>query len=419
MIIAVLLVEIEEDEEDEEDEEILDEKNEKLDYLLMEYYKLHYLPSVPRHPLRSAQYLGGGRSCIEHFSEDSCYNYFRFTKDDLIELMRCLRLPREGKQYLDNGAYLMYEEIVLFSLHRFSTQGGSMQLSAELIFDGRRHYTAYSRGFNWFCEYLLQRFSYLLTDNFEYWVQYFPMFAEAIRKKVNSKCAYPVGHEKYFYFKRGDFRVFGFFDCCVSEISRPGTGPLAGGGPGAPRGRVVGENGVSIQEQEAFFNNWKKYCGLKHLTIESIFGMCIYLYGPDSFIRNDNRLVNESGVNNLLERAQLNWYHELYSVYGDRIFVCDTCISRAYSGDPTPRQLHINSCMSSVRIANEWNYGLTYIKFPFVNTPSKLKLKSHPNVAHYYKIATLLRNANACCYGTGASLYFDVTPPSLSHYFRL
>ena len=396
--------------------EEMEEMNKTLDYLSMEYYKLTFMPTIARPPL-AGTYVGGGRKCIEHFTDNACYNYFRFNRDDLIELIRCLGLERNGKLRLNNGAYLRYEEVVLFSLHRFSTEGGTFQQSANLIFDGTRHYSVYCRAFNWFCEYIIERFEKLLTDNLDYWVEYFPLFADSIRKKVNSMCQYPEGHAKYFYYEFDDFTIALFFDCCVSEIARPGSGPLEGGGPGAPRDRV-GVNGNLTTLQQAFFNNWKKYHGLKHLTIENCFGMCTYIWGPDSFIRNDNRLVNESGINNLLWECQQG-RRRIYSVYGDRIFVSTRCVSRAFTGDVTPQQLHINSCMSAVRIANEWDYGLTSKKFPFINTPNKMKILKHSNVKNYYKIATLLRNANACCYGTEASLYFNLTPPSLSNYFHV
>ena len=75
--------------------------------------------------------------------------------------------------------------------------------------------------------------------------------------------------------------------------------------------------------------------------------------------------------------------------------------------------------MSRMRIANEWNYGVTGNYFPLVRNFYNMKMLKNLLVSRYYIVATLLRNAQLCLYDGLTAQYFDCPAPSLEEYFRV
>ena len=376
------------------------------DYLLialvaevLKYRELMYLPSIAREPISNIR-----SRTIDSFSEQQCWSYFRCRKGDLYRLKTAFRIP--ALVHAENGSVFTGEEVLLFSLYRYSDVS-TIQKQCEHIF-GREN-TQFSRAFKWFNQHMLDEFTFLLVDNFRFWHPYFPAFADAIRRKLNAKSP-PIGEPGHFEFVAGEFRIAFFFDCNVCPISAPGTGPR---GTGADAGRDNND------EQRAFYNKWKCFHGIKWLTIEGPNGMVIFMYGPDSFVRNDCRLVNESGINELLEDCQQDDVL-IFACYGDRIFVNNTCIARAFEGeDLTDVEVAINKAFTSLRVSIEWDYGLTSIKFPLTQYWQKNKIKASPLQSRQYFVATLMRNALVCLYGSITASYFDVRPPTLEEYFNV
>ena len=118
-----------------------------------------------------------------------------------------------------------------------------------------------------FNEHILENFSSLLTDNLQYWVDYFPDFAACISDKLAEK-----GNIHY---PANSFRLFGFHDDTVIGTCRPGGGPTNDGGRHC--------NFI----QMSFYNGWKKHHGIKFQSLELPNGMCGHIYGPKSFRHSD------------------------------------------------------------------------------------------------------------------------------------
>jgi len=62
-----------------------------------------------------------------------------------------------------------------------------------------------------------------------------------------------------------------------------------------------------------------------------------------------------------------------------------------------------------VRIAIEWNYGVTSGLFKYLCNHRKLKVLASHSVANIYTLATLLRNCHVILYGCQSSNYFELT----------
>eukprot|EP01034_Spumella_vulgaris_P036387 gene36387-44884_t len=89
-----------------------------------------------------------------------------------------------------------------------------------------------------------------------------------------------------------------------------------GGGPARPGVRAPRHNELL---QEAFYNGWKKFHGIKYQSLELPNGMCADLYGPKSFRASDLELLVESDLNARLAEVQQDWI-DFFKAYGDGIY---------------------------------------------------------------------------------------------------
>jgi hypothetical protein len=322
---------------------------------------------------------------IDSFTDEECYNNLRFRKEHLHRLLRCFRL--ENKEIkLSNRTIIGGEEIMLFSLHRLAS---TAKMYEHCLTFGREQST-WSRVFHWFIDYVVNNFSHLLVNNLQYWEPKFHVFADKIRLKMNEK----TGIE----FQEGLFYVFGFHDDTVIGCCRPGGGPAEDG---------VGALRHSNFIQMAFYSGWKHHHGTKWQSLELPNGLCADMYGPFSFRHNDLEVFSLSNINERIADVQLG--NEVqYLSYGDGIFTClSHCKSKHSGNNLTRRQIDENNAMTSVRIANEWNYGLTAILWPRVKHKSSIKIKQHKNVSMIYFVATLLRNCRVCCAGNKVKYNYE------------
>jgi hypothetical protein len=170
--------------------------------------------------------------------------------------------------------------------------------------------------------------------------------------------------------------------------------------------------------QQAFYNGWKKFHGTKNQLLELPNGMCADFFGPLSFRRSDLDAVEESEINEKMEEVQFG-QDKQYVLYGDRIYVLASHIRRAHVGDEedlTPEERCESRVVTKVRIAAEWDFGVTCKIFKFTQFWHKVQLKKHENHRMYYFVATFLRNLHVCLYGTITSKYFKCRPPSIQEY---
>ncbi|KAI9012561.1 hypothetical protein CLU79DRAFT_709125 [Phycomyces nitens] len=71
--------------------------------------------------------------------------------------------------------------------------------------------------------------------------------------------------------------------------------------------------------------------------------------------------------------------------------------------------------MSTLRIVVEWEFGHVANLFAFVRyRPGQKALLS--KCAHFYLVATLMKNIHICVNGGQTSKHFDISPPSLQEY---
>lgn len=334
---------------------------------------------------------------IDSFTEAQCWQNFRTRKEDLPKLLIAFKLdPEEGNLVVfNNGCRFTKEEILLIGLHRYSVAGSLQQsMGATYGID----FSMLSRAITYFNKHMLTNFGHLLTDNLEFWKPYMGAYSECIRKKLEQ-----VGDIRY---APGTMRVFGFHDDTVLATCRPGGGPAVGGDRH--------DNFI----QMAFYNGWKKHHGHKYQSVELPNGMVADMYGPVSFRHNDVKVLRDSELNERLAALQANEVLQ-YASYGDGIFPIKSHTIGKHVGETTPEERYENRMMSKIRIANEWDYGITANNYPFVKHRAAQKIRHNKLCTKFYFIATLLRNAHVCLYESETSSYFDCPAPSLFDYFEV
>lgn len=325
---------------------------------------------------------------IESFSESQCWNFFETRKEDLPRLYKELHFPDVCK--LSNGGKLSGEEVFLRGLYELVS--GEDQFSiCENVFGRDQSYQ--SRAYKYFIDHIYYRFLDLLTDNLKWWKD--NGFMEESRAAIQRKLE-EVGME---YGDEEINRVGMFIDCNCMETSRVGGGPR-GDGPDADRWHC--------NIQRAFYNGWKSIHGLKHQTVDLAHGFTIDMFGPTSLRRNDLQLLGRSMLHQRMTELFANEELKML-IYGDSIYPhLPHLMSSWRNGNNTPEQNLDNHCYKSVRIAIEWNYGVTANLFAYLKNLHKLRLMNNTVVVKIYTVATLLRNCHIALYGGISSSYFGI-----------
>jgi hypothetical protein len=263
----------------------------------------------------------------------------------------------------------------------------------------------------------------------ERWIRMFPLFAEAIRKKISSTFwRYDMDNgdwinDGFVWFDPNDFSIAGFVDCTSVRTNQPGRGP-GGAFIGAPRRQDW------YIKQRAFYNRWNGMHGLKILTYNLPNGLIGGSYGPVSNQRNDRIVVEWSKIDEHLTHLQdemlqedANWLG-YYRFFADQGFFaghwnCLRTKHRATNNIPlTKRQVEENSYTNRVRESVEWGYGETKTKWHELDRHYHHFLDRDMDlVCNEVKVALLLTNITTCMRnGNQVSEYFNLDVPSLNDY---
>lgn len=175
-------------------------------------------------------------------------------------------------------------------------------------------------------------------------------------------------------------------------------------------------------DQEAYYSGHKRFHALKYQSLVSPDGIILNLQGPYQGRRHDAAMLRESGLYEQLEAHAVFPNGNFYVVYGDSAYGI-----RELLIPPFPNTEHIvnveerraqrdfNYHMSVVRQCVEWSFGKVIKNFAFLDFKKNLKLLLQ-DLGIMYKVATLLTNCLTCLYGSEASIYFQVQPPTLEEY---
>ncbi len=176
------------------------------------------------------------------------------------------------------------EKVFLFGMYRLANV---TKLSNDVvpIRFGFHDPAIASECFRSFITFMVNSWGYLLTNNFAYWVDQLPNFAQSIRLKAQ---------ELGVWFPEG-FNVCAFTDNTMNAACRPSGGPQRDGNH-APRNDPLIQRG--------WYNGWKKLHGLKFQTIDLPNSMNAHIWGPCSVRHNDLWTLGHSNLNDVVAGPQ-------------------------------------------------------------------------------------------------------------------
>ena len=195
--------------------------------LHQEYTRLLVVPVPPR--IRKIYHV---RQTFASFVDvaikegSSCSEKLRFQSINQLErLKNGFRFPTG---YIRITTYkFTAEEIILISLTRLHWPLAWKNVVKE--FPGRMRWEL-QKAFYWFLDFMIINWTYLLLSNREFWLPYFPIFAEAMRNKLTSlpreesRELFPHADDP-----DGGFDVAVSIDNTINAMNRVGGGPISGG----------------------------------------------------------------------------------------------------------------------------------------------------------------------------------------------
>ncbi|XP_049900259.1 uncharacterized protein LOC126390142 [Epinephelus moara] len=186
---------------------------------------------------------------------------------------------------------------------------------------------------------------------------------------------------------------FGFIDCTVQPIARPGT------------------------DQRTLYNGHKRVHSLKFQATALPSGLTGNIYGPVEGRKHDSGMLADSNLLSVLEEHAISPSGQRMCVYGDPAYPLRVHLQAPFRhGQLTPQMQAFNKAMNEVRVSVEWLFGDIANYFKFMDFKKNLKIKLS-SVGKLYVVSALLRNALTCLYGNQTSQFFGLDPPHIQEYF--
>ena len=224
---------------------------------------------------------------LDSFADRQMKNRFRFTKDQIRELMDALDFPGDDYWVLSCGSRFPREEAITLYLRRLAFPNTLLNL-AEEGFPAQR--SALSQLHQLVSAWLYNHHTYrLLQTSQTKWAVRVPMYADHVRDYTGF-----------------DLNIFGFVDGTSRPICRPGY------------------------FQNSYYSGHKRHHVLQFLSVTGPDGMILYTYGPTEKVHNDNWFINACEMSTELLPALHHLLGEPHGTYGDPIFGRTEYVSRGY-----------------------------------------------------------------------------------------
>lgn len=308
------------------------------------------------------------RFMLQSISRDEVISSFRFTKDDLYKLTDVLRMP--DFIVCSNRTKAPAIEALCIVLRRFSYPNRLGDLStffkrskAELSFICKATV-------NFICE----RHGYLLQNLNRQWLLKHDLerYSETISAKGSP-------HKNCWAFIEGSVR----------PICRP-------------------------TRNHKLYSDYNKVHSLKYQSVISPDGLIVNLYGPVEGQKHDSHILHES---NILEELE-NVCQGEYCVYGDPGYpVRSSLIVPFYEANICLEEQEFFMKISPIRESPDWGFRKILQNFAFLDCKKNLKIFLQP-IGKFYVVGALVINLHTCLYGSAASKYFEIDPPSIEHYLE-
>lgn len=310
---------------------------------------------------------------LNQIPDANCQLYFRFTADEIQQIVVALRMP--GIVILDNGSKVHCVEAFCITLRRLTYPCRLFDLMD--IFG--RSQCMISRIFNHTLRILYQRWRpRLLWDSARLNREKLEEFHSAIRRQ-GAPCR----------------TTFGFIDGTVRAVCRP------------------------IENQEMIYNGHKRIHAMKYQSVATPDGIIVHLSGPFAGNRHDLRLYEISGITQTLRTDAKGYNDRQMTLYGDPAYTLSNVMQRPFPTQGiSPEERRFNERMSKVSVAVEWCFGYVLQYFPFSDFKKSQKTLLAEVHTHYI-CSVLLANIHSCIRQTNPSASkFRVNPPTIDEYLH-
>ena len=344
-------------------------------YFVNSFYWARYGPVVPRPVLIRLHRR------INDYEIATFPIKFRFLQHHAHAVMSCLGVGPQDV-ICDNGSRAHCEEAFLILLFRMARPRTLVEASAEFGIEN----TQVCRIFNTTMQMVVMRNHLLVFDNIPYFVPRFPMYNQALRAKILS-----LGQ--------------------TLPAAALDTALLSDG----KSVEVLRLGGPHIRQARIYNGHHRVHC-LQFQTSAGLDGMVVDLFGPIAGARHDEAVNRMSEFNTRLAAAQIHQVNQ-YSDYKDKGYVARSHGHVAYRGRNLPQQLiDANAIMSPQRVGVEWIFNKIDQLSCFILAPRVHNIQVSA-VGSVYILGAILTNCHTCLTGSAQSVYWNVQPPKLGHYF--
>lgn len=296
---------------------------------------------------------------------------FRFnTHQQLLDIIKFFELPENV--YLNNGCMVSAQIVLMVALFKFHFPENYNDMENLFGYE----YTLCSRIFNFFLNFMIENWGYLLLNNFQYWKQSFPHFARAIQqRKLQLGVDDPFSEMESY----ANSEIIGFLDATYFFFCQPDNQLL----------------------QQSVYTGYKKQFGVKFQVAVLPNGMKLHVHYAESARRHDSFILSQS---NLLENLAVVQEHSpiKYRLHGDP----------AYGASPP---FLSSGGLGPVRVLIEQDFGEDKELFKYVTYKRAMQLGCEQVVKIFF-VSFLLHDIYIIFNGSKVATSCNVVPPSCEDY---
>ncbi|MDX1903259.1 MAG: transposase family protein [Thermonemataceae bacterium] len=336
-------------------------------------------------PIEDDNIVFGQTKTINNFTEHECLLYFRFLKDDLIEVanqlwprLRIYLNSNDVRRIEVGNKYIAHYETCLCA-YLFKMSHPCRLIGEVESFFGIRK-SKLSQMIRFFGQALYElAIQYLSNPNI--WHHKMPYYALVISNKIN-----------------GMFdNIWGYIDGTVRKTCRP------------------------MHFQQVLYTRYKRCHAIKFQSVVTPDGYVACLAGPFVGRRHDSRMLRESQLVEQLEALmpEDGSNGTVYTLYGDLAYPQSAYIFGGFvAPDRNSPEARFNQAMSRIRIAVEWGFATILRRWTHLDFTRSMKLFEQPIAQQFINCAFLV-NLQNCFYGGATNVYFDCNVMSLQVYLQL